>query len=920
MDASHVYGSFENERSNSNNSNPFGEVPAHLKPKSRTCEPMTELILPATIEQNGNKNDERTNENGSTLSADATTVNTINTVNTLNTIDTKSTEEEKMEYVALHQMAEMAGMAAIPESVEIISPQGKGQVKRHVQNSHTNDNDNSNEELEDFDVADDERNSKLGSEEKKAESNNNSHIVSNNNNTISNPITSSNANGGNIFPFNGTDGLPILPTNFDIDTSLLAIPTNISDINGNNININDSISNSNSNSNVNNSEKANSNSVGMPPLSLNDIQIHNNNNSKSKEKSSTAQSDHSEQNESKRGRKKKSKKGKRGRKKSKKKSSKKKNNNDNDDDIGNDKEKSASLNSNGESRMSSVASVESMGGQFSDGYNPFRMKIHFCTQCKKSFVQKCHLMRHIREQHSTTTPVFICKLCSKSFNQKSNLKVHLRGHAQDQAIARPWTCQNCNPFRRFTRKSSLKRHWQTKHKDLYEQLSDDLDRAEAVERAKSTENKMKVNWTSLNSIGENDRDNSVASFGSLADAYVIKAENGTIIKQEKIDNNNNNNSIPPSLATALVNSNGNNSNNNSNTISSRLPPPIVPNFDIDMSELTEEKIVVRDSFQQENSNNNNNSNKKSKSKNKTKTGKKKRGRKRKRSSDDSMQNVDNNSIENNNNNNPFGRPFKQQHMIMPSPMMMANGMAPGFPFGDPFMGYAAMAQGMAAQGMHPAMMGAPPGINMTANMTAAAMGMPNMSMNMGAPPMSMNMNGMNMAQQMGMMNHPFVPNHNSHSHSHSHSHSQENGIIKQEYNNQNINGPDGGMNHGNSNNSNSNSNLNTTTSIGPMNAWDPQFTGANAFGPMVGDPNAMGMNPFSLANDISNPMYGMPMPMGMNVEFAQQQQQQQHQQHQHQHQTQQGGAQQSEFNPFAPMMNNGNTNNSNNGNNGNSSQ
>jgi len=102
---------------------------------------------------------------------------------------------------------------------------------------------------------------------------------------------------------------------------------------------------------------------------------------------------------------------------------------------------------------------------------------HICSWCNKAFVQNCHLSRHIREQHVTAgaRPSFECMICSKRFNQRSNLKVHLRSHALDEAVSRPWLCTECYPNRRFTRKSSLKRHWIKKHKALSAVLIADLE-------------------------------------------------------------------------------------------------------------------------------------------------------------------------------------------------------------------------------------------------------------------------------------------------------------------------------------------------------------------------------------------------------------------------------------------------------------
>merc|ERR1711971_1390039 len=98
-----------------------------------------------------------------------------------------------------------------------------------------------------------------------------------------------------------------------------------------------------------------------------------------------------------------------------------------------------------------------------------------CTYCSKSFMQNCHLSRHIREKHSSTKPLFECRICDKSFNQRSNLKVHLRSHSSEEQVSRPWLCTECYPNRRFTRKSSLKRHWLKKHKTTAKGLIAELE-------------------------------------------------------------------------------------------------------------------------------------------------------------------------------------------------------------------------------------------------------------------------------------------------------------------------------------------------------------------------------------------------------------------------------------------------------------
>jgi len=118
---------------------------------------------------------------------------------------------------------------------------------------------------------------------------------------------------------------------------------------------------------------------------------------------------------------------------------------------------------------------------------------HVCSYCNKTFVQNCHLSRHIREKHiaAPSRPSFECRICNKSFNQRSNLKVHLRSHALDESVSRPWLCTECYPNRRFTRKSSLKRHWIKKHKTLSAALIAELE--ESISNQGTIDDRLKDN-------------------------------------------------------------------------------------------------------------------------------------------------------------------------------------------------------------------------------------------------------------------------------------------------------------------------------------------------------------------------------------------------------------------------------------------
>ena len=46
-----------------------------------------------------------------------------------------------------------------------------------------------------------------------------------------------------------------------------------------------------------------------------------------------------------------------------------------------------------------------------------------CTRCEKSFLQKCHLLRH-SERHDNVR--YHCVICQKSYTQMDHLKTHIR--------------------------------------------------------------------------------------------------------------------------------------------------------------------------------------------------------------------------------------------------------------------------------------------------------------------------------------------------------------------------------------------------------------------------------------------------------------------------------------------------------------
>ncbi|ETO26157.1 hypothetical protein RFI_10980 [Reticulomyxa filosa] len=89
-----------------------------------------------------------------------------------------------------------------------------------------------------------------------------------------------------------------------------------------------------------------------------------------------------------------------------------------------------------------------------------------CLQCQKSFKQRAHLQRHVKEQHFANEPDHVCAICNKAFHQKANLMCHMLTHLKNRTYTHPFKCLLCeeNGFeRKFTRKSSLRRHVETKH-------------------------------------------------------------------------------------------------------------------------------------------------------------------------------------------------------------------------------------------------------------------------------------------------------------------------------------------------------------------------------------------------------------------------------------------------------------------------
>jgi uncharacterized Zn-finger protein len=76
-----------------------------------------------------------------------------------------------------------------------------------------------------------------------------------------------------------------------------------------------------------------------------------------------------------------------------------------------------------------------------------------CEKCKKKFISKESVDRHIYEQHRRPKTFFCSwKGCNKSFSEKNPLTRHLRTHTQEK----PFVCSTCK--KKFNDDSNRKRH------------------------------------------------------------------------------------------------------------------------------------------------------------------------------------------------------------------------------------------------------------------------------------------------------------------------------------------------------------------------------------------------------------------------------------------------------------------------------
>ncbi|XP_043676717.1 zinc finger protein 436-like isoform X2 [Vespula pensylvanica] len=98
-----------------------------------------------------------------------------------------------------------------------------------------------------------------------------------------------------------------------------------------------------------------------------------------------------------------------------------------------------------------------------EGATPFT-----CEICEKGFTRREDLAKHTL-LHTGIKP-FKCDKCSKAFSAKSSLQAHLNTHRREP----PQSCVECN--RVFIRQDCLMRHVRAKHRELLEDVMDEVER------------------------------------------------------------------------------------------------------------------------------------------------------------------------------------------------------------------------------------------------------------------------------------------------------------------------------------------------------------------------------------------------------------------------------------------------------------
>ncbi|XP_043792485.1 zinc finger protein 2-like [Apis laboriosa] len=98
-----------------------------------------------------------------------------------------------------------------------------------------------------------------------------------------------------------------------------------------------------------------------------------------------------------------------------------------------------------------------------EGATPFT-----CQVCEKRFIRREDLVKHAILH--TGIKAFKCDKCTKAFSTKSSLQAHLNTHRREP----PQSCVECN--RVFIRQDCLMRHIKAKHRDLLEDVMNEVER------------------------------------------------------------------------------------------------------------------------------------------------------------------------------------------------------------------------------------------------------------------------------------------------------------------------------------------------------------------------------------------------------------------------------------------------------------